>query len=160
LIAEDLMFAPAMVGAGMRLSATAFERGRSALLNSAVPMAQGCRGALLCVRPRKIAWRRSDTYGNRRQAPAAAGLPPLASASIDFNDGTSAGPGRLRVGRRVKRSSRACVRRRASRRLFGRVTSQATFGPTRHLRSGAARLRAVNKISAMNHQGRILTWRS
>jgi hypothetical protein len=148
------MFAPAIVGAEMRLSARPFEPGRSTLLNSAGPIAEGWHSALLSVKPGNIAPRRSDANGKMRRSPAPA---DLGSASIDFDDGTSCGRGRL-LRRPATRSLHPRPWRGASRRVFGRVMSQAMFTPTGHLRRGAVRLRAVSKISAMNHQGRILTW--
>jgi hypothetical protein len=103
------MFAPAIVGAGMRLSARAFEPGRSALLNSAGPMAEGWRSALHSVSPEKSAARRLDTSAKIRRSAARAGLRPLLSASIDFDDGMSCGRGRLGPRRQATRSSQACA---------------------------------------------------
>jgi hypothetical protein len=147
------MFAPAIVGAGMRSSPRAFEPGRSALLKSAGPMAQGWCSALLSVKPGKIAQRRSDTNGKMPRSPVPAGLLPLVPASIAFDDRTARGRGCLGLRRQATRSSQLCAWRGASRRVLGRVTFQAMVAPTGHLRGGAVRLWAVSKISAINHKG-------
>jgi hypothetical protein len=128
-----VMFAPAIVGAGMRLSAKAFETSGSALSNSVRRMAEGWRSALLPVKPEKIAQRRSDANGQVRPSPAPAGLLPLVSPST-AGQGASVGA----LGRAI--SDHFCPYRPFERRR--------SSAPSRE------------QNQRMNHQGRILTWLS
>jgi hypothetical protein len=138
------MFAPAVVGAGMRLSAKAFEAGRSARSNSARRMAEGCRSALLSVKPEKIAQWRSDANGKMRLSPAPAGPLPLVSAS--FDEETSGCWGRQGLRERSQ-GRRGIVHGRGLHCECRGGQPQDMFAPTGHLSGGAVRLRAVRKIS-------------
>jgi hypothetical protein len=151
------MFAPAIVGAGMRLSAKAFEAGRSALSNSARRMAEGCRSALLSMKPEKIAQWRPDANGKMRLSPAPAAPLPLVSSSSD--EETSCCRGRQGLRREVTRSSRDRAWQGASLRPSGRATSGhvCAYRPFERRRSSAP---SRKQNQRMNHQGRILTWLS